>query len=106
HFFQQNLDSLAGAVTLSRNLLARGHNCLSLAELDHHSAIISALDDATEDLALLIVIFAVNGFALEVANFPVYHLLHRLGGDTSKVLWCADDLDDFTQDWRVRIFLR
>jgi hypothetical protein len=88
---QQDLDSLARSISLSRHLLARGHHCLSLAELDDHGAGVGSLDRAVDDLALPIGELLVDGVALVIANALEHDLLCGLRRDPAKVFRRALD---------------
>src|SRR5690606_19656702 len=90
---QMHLDPLLRAVAFCRSLLAGWHHGLGLAELDDHRAAVRTLHDTVEDLALLVLILAVDVLALEVADSRMYDLLDGLGGDSTEVLRCALDLD-------------
>ncbi len=106
HLGQQDFQALVRAIPLGRDLLARRHHSFGLAELDDHRAIVGPLDDTAEDFAFLILVFLVDGLALEVADAGVDHLLDCLGGDATEVLRRPHDLDRITDDRRRRVLLR
>src|SRR5262249_33032423 len=86
-------DPVAGVVALTGDLLALGQDRLGLADLENDVALLDAVDDPTEDLALFASELRVDALALGVPDFLKDDLLGRLRRDSPEILGRALLLD-------------
>ena len=85
HVIDVSARAVADAQVLARNALALADDALGAAEIDDHIVELDALDDAVDDLADAILVFAVLALALGLANLVIDHLLGRLRGDAAEL---------------------
>ena len=81
HVVNVGADAVAVAENLARQHLVAPHDRFAAAEIDHHVAVLDALDDAVDDIADAVLVFVILPIALGLAHFLHDHLLGRLRGD-------------------------
>ena len=69
----------------SRGIASLADDAFGAAEIDDDVAVLDALDDAVDDLADAILVFAVLALALGFAHFVVDDLLGGLRGDAAEI---------------------
>src|SRR3989441_4320179 len=86
HLEHECADAITGVESLTGDLLTLGQDRLGLADLDDDVTLLDAVDDATQDLAVLALELLEDAVALGVPHALQDHLLGRLGGDATELL--------------------
>ena len=86
HLEHECADAITGVESLTGDLLTLGQDRLGLADLDDDVTLLDAVDDASQDLAVLALELLEDAVALGVPHALQDHLLGRLGGDATELL--------------------
>src|SRR5215813_14351088 len=86
HLEHEGADAITRVEALARDLLTLGQDRLGLADLDDDVALLDAVHDAPQDLAVLALELLEDPIALGVPYALQNHLLGGLGGDATELL--------------------
>ncbi len=83
HIVDVGADAIAVAEHFARQHFIAPNNRFAATEIDHHIAVLDALDDTVDDVADPILVLVILTIALGFAHLLHDHLLGRLCGDAS-----------------------
>src|SRR5262249_51669533 len=86
HLEHEGADAITRVEALTWDLLTLGQDRLGLPDLDDDIALLDAVHDAPQDLAVLALELLEDAIALGVPHALQDHLLGRLGGDPTELL--------------------
>src|SRR5690606_1188454 len=102
HVGDEAADAVAVLEGFARDHLVAADDAFAAAEIDHHVAVLDALDHPVDDLADAVLVFIELPVALGLAHLLHDNLLGRLGSDTPEI-HRRQRLGDEVADARARI---